>query len=82
MAACISASVNDSVMDLSPVVMLPVSVAISAFTSLPTCLSTLLRRPFSMSLLAMALALTGHGGVFFARPVMSRLKVYQACLLE
>ena len=80
-AACISASVNVSVRDLSPVVTLPLSVAISAFTSLPTCLSRFLWRPFSMSLLAMALELTGHGEVFFARPV-SRLKICQACLLE
>ena len=64
-AASISASVNVSVRDLSPVVTLHPIVAISAFTSLSTCLSTFLWRPFSMSLLAMALVLTWHGGVFF-----------------
>ena len=39
--------------------------AISAFTSRLTCLSTLVWRPFAMSLEAMALALTGQGWVFF-----------------
>ena len=64
-AASISASVNVSVRDMSPVVTLPLSVANSAFTSTPICLSTLLWCPFSMSLLAMAMTLTGLGGVFF-----------------
>ena len=80
MAANISTSVAAAVSGWS-VRLCPLRVVISALTSLLICLFLLWWRPFSTSKLAIALALTGHNGVFFVRPVR-RLKVCQACLLE
>ena len=64
-AAVVSSAEKGSESEPGTGVALALRRAISAFTSRLTCLSTLVWRPFAMSLEAMALALTGQGWVFF-----------------